>query len=512
MRDQLDTGVNSAAAGGNGRGTSSGAAGTPAAEATSATLDNTAATPAAVGSVARTAVPTTFPAGPRRGSMVGSLMSLAIWIPAVTAVATVAIRLSVREGWPRQYAAVLGILIAIIVWVVAARLMRGLAAVDLANGNSHAEMSQRVLDATTALATAPQPADEAGRTMLASAPQAADDVARTARREAETELAELEKILGVGSAAGSGAVDARWAAGWGYIDAWRRINRIEESLLLIQPEPVVVAKAFEDRSRLSGSGMQGADELSAAIRLAVRTLSPNADPFFATTLQAAVREAPADKAQARAILARVRHAINEYRNDRWDGIVRARNQIAQSTLFTGFTAYALLVVGLLRDASDDVVAGASAYYLVGGIVGLFSRLRTDAEANSAVEDYGLSKVRLIATPLISGLAAVSGVVLTALLAGSALGSILAPPTTAAPSPAVSAATPTPAATPAGPGAIALPPLADIFNVPQYPIGLVIAAVFGLTPGLLVSQLQRQAERYKQDLQRSEPGGGGDKGP
>ncbi|MFN2520687.1 MAG: hypothetical protein ABR525_06560 [Candidatus Limnocylindria bacterium] len=429
--------------------------------------------------------------------MVGSLMSLAIWVPAVTAVATVAIRLSAHEGWLRQYAPVLGLLIGLFVWVLASRVMRGLAAVDLANGNSHAELSQRSLDARTALTSLSQAA-------------AADDAARSARREAETELAELERILGIGSAAGSGALDARWAAGWGYVDAWRRMNRIEESLILIQPEPLAVAGAFEDRARLGGSGMQGAEELSAALRLGVRTLSPNADPYFATTLQAAVRDAPADKTQARAILARVRHAINEYRNDRWDGIVRARNQIAQSTLFTGFTAYALLVVALLRDAGDEVVAGASVYYLVGGIVGLFSRLRSDAEANSAVEDYGLAKVRLIATPLISGLAAVSGVVLIALLAGSALGTFLAPPTSASQVlvPTISAgASPAPSAAPAAPGAISPSPLGDIFDVARYPIGLLIAAVFGLTPGLLVSQLQQQADRYKQDLQRSEPADG-----
>ncbi len=361
----------------------------------------------------------------------------------------------------RQYAAPIGILVGLVVWVVAARAMRGLASADGANGASHAEMSQRSLDAGALIATAPAPADEASK---------------MARQETETELAELERVLGIGTAAGSGVVDGRLAAGWGYIDAWRRMNRIEESLLLIKAESLVVSDAFEDRARLSGSGMQGADELSAALRLGVRTLSPSADPYFATTLQASVLAEPADKTQARAILARSARSTSTATTAGTGSFERAtRSPRAPSSPVSPRTRCSWW----LCCATPVTMSwpGASVYYLVGGVVGLFSRLRVDAEANSAVEDYGLAKVRLIATPLISGLAAVSGVVLTALLAGSALGTLLGPPS-ASVSPRAASATSATASPGPAPGGPAASPLADIFIVARYPIGLLIAGCSG----------------------------------
>jgi hypothetical protein len=52
---------------------------------------------------------------------------------------------------------------------------------------------------------------------------------------------------------------------------------------------------------------------------------------------------------------------------------------------------------------------------------------------------------------------------------------------------------------------ALPPppkLEDIFDFKKNLIGLFVAAVFGLAPGLLFDRLQQQADRYKADLKSS----------
>jgi hypothetical protein len=91
----------------------------------------------------------------------------------------------------------------------------------------------------------------------------------------------------------------------------------------------------------------------------------------------------------------------------------------------------------------------------------------------AIEDYGLSSARMIQTPLFSGLAAIGGVVLTAM--------VLIP--------------------------IAEKPqeisLAQIFSLEQNTFGLITAAVFGLTPRLLIDQLQGQAEQFKVELKKSE---------
>ncbi len=103
-----------------------------------------------------------------------------------------------------------------------------------------------------------------------------------------------------------------------------------------------------------------------------------------------------------------------------------------------------------------------AFYLVGALVGLFNRLRGEADSDSAVEDYGLALARLVHTPLFSGLAAVSGVLLTAILAGfSGV-----------------------ATTSSGTASASL--LSDIFKL--NPGSLLLAALFGLTPGLLIDRL------------------------
>ncbi len=45
------------------------------------------------------------------------------------------------------------------------------------------------------------------------------------------------------------------------------------------------------------------------------------------------------------------------------------------------------------------------------MMGLFSRIYRESLTSTAVDDYGLTLARLIATPLLSGLAGVGGVVL-----------------------------------------------------------------------------------------------------
>jgi hypothetical protein len=145
----------------------------------------------------------------------------------------------------------------------------------------------------------------------------------------------------------------------------------------------------------------------------------------------------------------------------------------------------------------DPIVAAGAFYLVGAIVGLFNRLYSESGEGAAIEDYGLSWARLLLTPVLSGLAAVGGVLITAMLIGVVNGSILMPrpgPPGAEPAQPPPAAASQPAE-PARPDAI--------FSLDRYPFGLVVAAVFGLTPGLLIRRLKSEGEIYKDDLQRSE---------
>ena len=243
------------------------------------------------------------------------------------------------------------------------------------------------------------------------------------------------------------------------------------------------------------------------------------------------RKRRAEVREARAVLREIRRGLNEFRDDRWDGLVRARNRILGTLTVTGIVTYVLLGFALEArsanaplDRMQDAIVAATAFYLVGAIVGLFDRLNRESKDDAAVEDYGLSNARLALTPILSGLAAVGGVLITTMLLGTVNGSALTPQVSAAPaSPAPArvaaltpslgatlaaqqpAPTPAPAAGPSRPG--------DIFNLEKYPFGLILAAIFGFTPGLLINRLKQGSQRMEADLRRTEPqqSGGSPKG-
>ncbi len=57
-----------------------------------------------------------------------------------------------------------------------------------------------------------------------------------------------------------------------------------------------------------------------------------------------------------------------------------------------------------------------------------------------------------------------------------------------------------------------PPLSSIFDLRKNEFGFIIAAVFGLVPGLLVERLQGEVKRYQADMKStSTQGKGGGRG-
>jgi hypothetical protein len=206
-------------------------------------------------------------------------------------------------------------------------------------------------------------------------------------------------------------------------------------------------------------------------------------PGAASAFMSAVTDGPSDEekkltpAQAREALREVRHALNEFRDDRHDGLIRARNRLVWTMLAVGVTTYLLLSLALVAAVPVKYIQAVAVLYLIGAIVGLFNRLRVEAGQSSAVEDFGLSQARLVVTPLVSGLAAVGGVYLIAAL---------------------------PALLPAGGGPPSTAPnLADVFDLATNPIALVYAAIFGLAPSTLTSRLTLASSRLEKDLQSTE---------
>jgi hypothetical protein len=278
-----------------------------------------------------------------------------------------------------------------------------------------------------------------------------------------------------------------WALGYGYVRLWERLHRIEEEKLFAASPDELIAEAARDALRLQGSNVDNRDQLLDQLQRAASVLAFNAGvsaglvpapPSAVAGLAPPFH--PPDDVVARRMIRQVRHAINEYRDERRLALVRARNQLLRTIVLTALVTYQLIVLAVLAGAPRAAFTSAIAYLLVGAIVGLFNRLYLDASAETAVEDYGLAAARLLHTPLLCGLAALGGALLVPLLSAQI--------------------------TPTGDGSaatIAAPTLGAIFDISQRPFTLVLAAVFGLTPSALISRLQSEAEKYKSDLKNSE---------
>jgi hypothetical protein len=306
-------------------------------------------------------------------------------------------------------------------------------------------------------------------------PPEASSAAAEAYAEANEHLEHLVPLLEDPS-----RPDSRWLRGTGYLDAWRRLHQGEEALMFLESLPLLLARAFNDEARLVGSSIPQRTALLARLRRAVSSLSASAasylsepappqDPRHRTALPPDQTQGDTD--DARAALVQVRSAIDDFRDGRREGIIRARNRLFVTVVFAGLTGCILLDVAILAGAPKRSIVAVTAFYLVGGTVGLFRQLQVASASEGArQDDYGLGNVRLVHTPLFSGLAAVGGVVLVQLSQGK--------------------------------GVFSLP---HTFDVHQNAYGLVAAAIFGLAPSLLFSGLQQRVDQYQTDLSKSDAG-------
>jgi hypothetical protein len=188
----------------------------------------------------------------------------------------------------------------------------------------------------------------------------------------------------------------------------------------------------------------------------------------------------------------------DFRDKRWEGLVRQRSRLLKAMTVTGIVTHVLLCVTILISSAPVVnqqfttaqsgIVAATVFYMVGAIAGLFARFYSESRSGSSVDDFGLSSIRLVAIPLLSGLAGVGGVLFTEVLA--ALGGL-----------ALIGSSPEKHIV-----------LSNLFSLDSRL--LLTAAIFGLTPNLLIQGLQERAKKYADELQSSkaaETGGAGAKG-
>ncbi|HEX6110583.1 MAG TPA: hypothetical protein VFZ02_14310, partial [Ktedonobacteraceae bacterium] len=293
-----------------------------------------------------------------------------------------------------------------------------------------------------------------------------------------------------------------WVIGSGYNCVWMLLHHAEEAMIEVTDVETVIRGAKHDFLSIQGSKLNGKDGLLDDVIHAVAVLKPEALIYFqeqplskrgmerrkviksgTSSQKPHAADDTGDREQleiaARLTLREVRSTLNDFRDKRLEGLVRQRNHLLKSIAVTGLATYVLLSVIILSFnlISSTVLTDQKflqevvIIYLIGAMSGLFVRFYSESQGGTSIDDFGLTTTRLVATPLLSGLAAIGGVLFTEIL-----GSIAAQN--------------------------AVP---DLFTLKQVQI-LLTAAVFGASPNLFIKGLQKQANEFEADLQSSKAAG------
>lgn len=175
--------------------------------------------------------------------------------------------------------------------------------------------------------------------------------------------------------------------------------------------------------------------------------------------------------QAKSILRQIRITLNRYVYNRWEGIIHTRNLLLGTIAIAGVVIYLLLTLAVVTKASIPSLVAGMVFYAVGAISGLFGWLYRGSLIDTTVDDYGLVTARLVATPLLSGLAGIGGVIITAVLY-----SPIKPDFAKS--------------------------LENMFSL--HPELIIAAALFGLFPSLIIGTLLKQSRLYVEDLKAVQP--------
>jgi hypothetical protein len=235
-----------------------------------------------------------------------------------------------------------------------------------------------------------------------------------------------------------------WVLYTGYVIMWDRINKANEAMIDLMPLKTEIETAMYDNLRLDKSDVLDNAALITNLEADINTLRPllktsetGSSATKPSTAQSQtsinssnkkdVAKKPkktADKSkdtiekpkktgeEAISDIRNVRSTIHTFNNERWNQLVRARNQLMGTAFLTAFFIYILLVIAILASVPRLNIEQAIVFYFLGAIVGLFSRLYTEWNSKDPVkDDYGLSMARILVTPLLSGLAALVGVLL-----------------------------------------------------------------------------------------------------
>jgi hypothetical protein len=383
-----------------------------------------------------------------------------------------AVTLSIAIGWENYKgwaAALLGVGGGVLVWFVAALVAKHFLPINRSNLSVYRQLHSRLTLLQGQL-------DQAKNRLKERAEK--EDPLKSALKEVSQCCCLLQKDL-----ADPNATTRRYTRAWieatGYIELWRLLHQAEEAFILLAPLEKVIAEAWYDQLRLTGSHIDHSEELMDCIRDNLTALDFQLDASLDASRKHLDSENDPKMSLLRERLRYVRHAIDEFRDDRWFGLVQARNRLLKTMALMGCVCFALTALAVIGNAPPDKLVAAAAFFLVGAIVGLFNQLRLDASTETATEDYGLTTTRLFHTPMFSGLAALVGVLVIPTLSDLLNGAVSSVDHTIDNS------------------------LAKVITLNTS--SLVMAVIFGLSPTVLLKRLHQEAERYKADLRSSASG-------
>jgi len=367
--------------------------------------------------------------------------------------------------WLTLSATVGGSLFVLLCWLLVAILYRRFTAVDRANAASFEQLLNRLQQAASWYGTLMQKPGPKNNSLYAIGLQ-----------EISTSINAICKSLKTPGPS--------WISATGYMSAWKLMHRIDEAFIEIEPVEAVIHNALHDEMSLQDSTLTNKDDLLNKLRRAVKVLDQGAAIYLNQQPPQDQQPSQGDQpkhpdlqvipsamqnvdnpeendstfsnnidspTQARTIIYEVRTTLHHFRDDRWDKLLRVRNQLMKMTLVTGLLLYALVGFAIMMNVGAEMLKTATILYFVGGLVGLFSRLYDQSKTDTSIDDFRLATARLIAAPLYSGLSAIGGVLVVQRVFELNLPSIL------------------------------------------------IAAAFGLTPSLFTSAIQKEADQYKTDL-------------
>lgn len=307
------------------------------------------------------------------GSFSGALMALSPVLPGFGAVSVTILYVyrtptrgatsgpGVDSSWLSGTSAYLiGSGAAALCWVGLALLFRTrLSSVETANASVYRELREQYDFTMSRIESNPVDGDPPNPTAAA------------ARAEAVAQMALCQRELDPDSTTPS-TPGIDWVLATGYVTLWRRIHRAQEALYLIEPKPEVVGRALFDRARLDNSAIAARDELLAQLNRAIVTLEPAAahlanlpdDPGTGTPASPPGPPPPppdpaAAEGQARMVLRNTARIINQFRDDRREGLIRARNNLYRTVFITAATAYLLYGLALIREVDELAIVAPS---------------------------------------------------------------------------------------------------------------------------------------------------------